>query len=183
MVKHKICGVDEAGRGCIAGSLFMAGVILKSPIDGLNDSKKLSRTQRFLLEKHIHQSSEYIIVSFDATQIDTQGLSACLHTGLLKIQKQLNADEYIFDGNCNFGIKSYKTLIKGDQQLQEIQAASILAKCAKDRESLDLDQLYPKYLFKNHCGYATKKHLQAIMQYGKLPCHRKSFQIQAPRLF
>lgn len=174
-----ICGVDEAGRGCIAGALFVAGVVLERPIEGLRDSKTLSRAKRFALQPLIEQNSRFLVLSFSAKQIDTQGLSACLASALSQIRTQLQAEEYFFDGNTNFGIDLFVPIIKGDSQMPCIAAASILAKCAKDSEMLALHAQYPDYGFDKHCGYGTKAHIQAIIRNGFLPIHRKSFKLKA----
>ncbi len=174
-----ICGVDEAGRGSIAGGLYMAGVILKGEIQGLKDSKQLSQKKRFLLEKIIKESHIFFIVHFAHHDIDKYGLSHCLHNGLNTIHAHLKADKYLFDGNNLYGASQYQAIIKGDQQIAEIKAASILAKCAKDTEMQQYSMQYPHYGFEKHCGYGTKQHIEAIKQYGLLPIHRKSFHIKS----
>lgn len=181
----KLCGMDEAGRGPLAGPLVMAGVILKKPISGLNDSKKLSEKMRETLFELILTNAEYKIVHFSAEHIDTLGLSACLKKGLEEIMSFLHADDYLFDGNSKFGVSGLRTLVKADALIPEVSAASILAKVTRDREMIEMDPLYPNYGFALHKGYGTCAHVQAIKEYGYCDIHRKSFKLKAlqPSLF
>lgn len=181
----KLCGIDEAGRGPLAGPLVMAGVILKKPISGLNDSKKLSEKMRETLFELILTNAEYKIVHFSAERIDTIGLSACLKKGLEEIMSFLNADDYLFDGNSKFGVSGLRTLVKADALIPEVSAASILAKVTRDREMIEIDPLYPNYGFALHKGYGTCAHVQAIKEYGYCDIHRKSFKLKSlqPSLF
>lgn len=174
-----ICGVDEAGRGCIAGALFVAGVVLLQPISGLCDSKTLSREKRFALRDVIQQNARFFVVSFYSEQVDSLGLGACLARALRQIRDELAAEQYLVDGNTNFGIRDFRPIIKGDSTIPCISAASILAKCAKDEEMFGWHAQYPNYGFDKHCGYGTKAHISAIQQYGFLSIHRKSFHIKA----
>ena len=185
MSKTILCGIDEAGRGPLAGPLVMAGVILKKPIDGLNDSKKLSEKKRALLFELILTNSEYKIVRFSAKTIDQIGLSACLKSGLEEILASLDADDFLFDGNSKFGVNGLRTLIKADALIPEVSAASILAKVTRDREMEELDPLYPHYGFADHKGYGTCAHVQAIKTHGYCDIHRKSFKLKSlqPSLF
>ncbi|MDE7217624.1 MAG: ribonuclease HII [Helicobacter sp.] len=173
------CGADEAGRGCIAGSLFVAGVVLLRPLSGLADSKTLSRKKRFALRESIQQNARFVVVRFGSIDIDSLGLSACLARALRQICEELPAEQYLFDGNTNFGIRDFQPIIKGDSTIPAISAASILAKCAKDDEMLALHAQYPDYGFDKHCGYGTKAHIAAITKHGFLPIHRKSFHVKA----
>jgi len=176
--QETICGIDEAGRGTLAGSLFVAGVILKHPILGLKDSKKLSPKRRFELYDSIVAHSLYHVVSFDSEQIDSLGLSHCLREAIIQIKTQLQADQYIMDGNTTFGIPGIEALIKGDDLIPAISAASILAKVSKDREMVHYDALYPEYGFAQHKGYGTAEHIQKICELGMTRIHRKSFKIR-----
>lgn len=186
-----ICGIDEAGRGCIAGSLFVCGVLLNNPpnslLNQLKDSKVLSQNTRDSLAEQIKQHANFHLVQSSANKIDKKGLSACIKESLQEILETLNAPFFVFDGNCNFKIPHLKTLIKGDSKLHTISAASILAKSAKDAEMLTLDKEYPQYGFAHNKGYGTKAHLSAIKQYGFCKIHRKSYHIQSltniPSLF
>jgi ribonuclease HII len=179
------CGIDEAGRGPIAGPLVMAGVILNEPIIGLNDSKQLSEAKREALYALITQSATYHIVRFDAQQIDKHGISSCLAKGLREIMAHLRSDDYLFDGNSTFGVGGLRTMIKADATIPEVSAASILAKVTRDREMVTLAQDYPEYGFETHKGYGTNAHVEAIRIHGYSPIHRISFRLKAlqPTLF
>ncbi|MFA6188541.1 MAG: ribonuclease HII [Sulfuricurvum sp.] len=185
MKKIVLCGIDEAGRGPLAGPLVMAGVILHKPITGLNDSKKLSEKKREVLFDLIIENSMYKIVRFSAEEIDNLGLSACLKKGLEEIIHSLDADDFLFDGNSKFGVSGLRTLIKADALISEVSAASILAKVSRDREMVEIDSLYPGYGFAEHKGYGTAIHVQAIQENGYCEIHRKSFKLKAlqPSLF
>jgi ribonuclease HII len=174
-----LCGIDEAGRGPLAGPLVMAGVILNNPITGLNDSKKLSKKKREMLFDLILTNSDSHIVRFSAQQIDLLGLSACLKIGLEEIMDCLNAKDYLFDGNSKFGVNGLRTLVKADALIAEVSAASILAKVTRDREMVVLDATYPQYGFAEHKGYGTSAHVQAIREHGHCEIHRKSFKLKA----
>jgi len=175
-----LCGIDEAGRGPIAGDLVMAGCILCEDIEGLNDSKKLTEKKRELLyEKIVTSSASYHIVKFSSQDIDNNGISYCLREGLLEILHNLQADEYLFDGNTNFGVKNLQTMIKADGKIAEVSAASILAKVTHDRDILKLAKKYPEYQLEKHKGYGTKLHIEMIKKYGYSPIHRRSYKIKA----
>jgi len=175
-----LCGIDEAGRGPLAGDLVMAGCILKDPIEGLNDSKKLTAKRRETLYEQITNSNAiYYIVKFSASQIDDMGISHCLREGLKEILQNLKADKYLFDGNTAFGVKNLQTMIKADGKVAEVSAASILAKVTHDRDILEHAKEYPEYQFEKHKGYGTKLHIEMIKKYGYSPIHRKSYKIKA----
>lgn len=180
-----LCGIDEAGRGPLAGPLVMAGVILHNTVPGLNDSKKLSEKKREALFDLILTNSDSAIVRFSPEQIDTVGLSTCLKIGLEEILDRLSADDYLFDGNSKFGVNALRTLVKADVLIPEVSAASILAKVTRDREMIAINALYPEYGFAKHKGYGTCAHVEAIRQYGLCEIHRKSFKLKAlqPALF
>ena len=180
-----LCGIDEAGRGPIAGDLVMAGCILHSAIEGLDDSKKLTAKKRELLYDKIIKNSTYHIVKFSPKQIDDDGISICLACGLKKIMKNLKADSYLFDGNTTFGVKELKTMIKADGKVAEVSAASILAKVTHDKDILKEAKKYPQYEFEKHIGYGTARHIELIKKYGYCNIHRKSYKLKAlqPTLF
>lgn len=180
-----LCGIDEAGRGPLAGPLTIAGVILNRPIDGLNDSKKLTEKRREALFDLICEHSTYHIVRFDAEQIDELGISACLAAGLREIMSVIGEADYLYDGNSTFGVSGLATLVKADATIPEVSAASILAKVTRDREMVELSTLYPQYGFEGHKGYGTASHVEAIRQYGYCDIHRKTFKLKAlqPSLF
>ena len=185
-MKESICGIDEAGRGALAGPLAVAGVILQKPIEGLNDSKKLTPKKREELYEQIIKNSKYEIVFTDNFTIDKIGLSLAIKNSILTIQKSLKAQKYIMDGNTNFGLDSVTAVIKADSLIYQVSAASILAKVSRDRYMIKIDNDYPKYLFKKHKGYGTKTHIQMIKEYGLCSLHRKSFKVKSliqPSLF
>jgi len=174
-----ICGIDEAGRGPIAGPLVMAGVVLKENITGLRDSKKLTEKKREILFDEIKNKSIYKIVEVDNKTIDEKGLSWAIRYCLENIVKEIKADKYIFDGNSKFGVEILETLIKGDDKVAEISAASILAKVTRDRFMLKMAEIYPNYDFQKHKGYITKLHIEKIKEFGYSDIHRKSYKVKA----
>ena len=180
-----LCGIDEAGRGPIAGDLVMAGCILHTEISGLNDSKKLTEKRREALFELIIQDSEFHIVKFSPKSIDDDGISACLKRGLLEIMDSLKCDNYLFDGNTTFGVDGLETMIKADGKIAEVSAASILAKVTHDRDILQEAKKYPEYQFEKHKGYGTKLHVEMIKKYGYCEIHRRSYKLKAlePTLF
>ncbi|HEX5710626.1 MAG TPA: ribonuclease HII [Sulfuricurvum sp.] len=180
-----LCGIDEAGRGPLAGPLTIAGVILHREIQGLNDSKKLSEKKREALFDEIRIHSTYHIARFDAQQIDELGLSCCLAAGLREIMAAIGEADYLYDGNSTFGVNGLKTLVKADATVPEVSAASILAKVTRDREMVTLATNYPQYGFEGHKGYGSRSHIEAIRTYGYCAIHRKSFKLKAlqPALF
>ena len=181
-----LCGIDEAGRGPLAGSLVIAGVVLKKPIEGLMDSKKLTQKRREVLYALIVDSAAYHIVSFSAQQVDELGISKCLQVGLQSIKKALSHFDYLFDGNSRFGVEGISTMVKADDKIAAVSAASILAKVTRDREIIALAKEYPHYGFEKHKGYGTKAHIEALVKYGRCPIHRKTFRVKGldePTLF
>jgi len=180
-----LCGIDEAGRGPLAGDLVMAGCILHVNVNGLNDSKKLTAKKREALYKLIVENASYHIVKFSAHDIDNNGISACLKKGLIDILNNLKADEYLFDGNQTYGVKNLATMIQADGKIAEVSAASILAKVTHDRDILEMAKKYPEYQFEKHKGYGTKLHVSMIKKYGYCEIHRKTYKIKAlePTLF
>ncbi len=179
---NAVCGVDEAGRGPLAGRVYAAAVILdeENPIEGLDDSKKLSEKKRKELFKLICEKAKaYSICWCEADEIDNVNiLNATLNTMKKAIESlPIKADYFIVDGNFtpkNMDIEG-KAIISGDALSASISAASILAKVARDDYMYEMDKLYPEYLFAKHKGYGTKAHYIAILTHGVLPLHRKSF--------
>jgi len=174
-----LCGIDEAGRGPIAGDLVMAGCVLHKRINGLNDSKKLTEKKRKLLYELIIKDSTYHIVKFSAKDIDDNGISVCLKKGLIEILENIDAQEYLFDGNSNFGVIGLPTMVKADGKIAEVSAASILAKVTHDRDILIEAKKYPEYHFEKHKGYGTKLHIDMIKKYGFCQIHRRSYKLKA----
>ena len=175
-----ICGIDEAGRGPLAGPLVVAGVILDRDIDGLNDSKKLSEKRREELYSKIIDNSRYHISIVDNQYIDENGISSAIQKALKEIMESLKGDDisFLFDGNSVFGIDGLSCMVKADSKIKEVSAASILAKVTRDRIMIDYALKYPKYDFHKHKGYGTKAHIEAIKKYGYSPIHRKSYKIK-----
>jgi len=174
-----LCGIDEAGRGPLAGNLVVAGCILNATVEGLNDSKKLSEKKRELLYEQIILNATYHIVEFSAKEIDEKGISFCIKSALVEIKEKLNAEHYLFDGNSSFGVNGIETMIKADGKIAEVSAASILAKVTHDRDIIKQAQIYPQYHFEKHKGYGTKLHIDMIKKHGYCEIHRKSYKIKA----
>lgn len=184
--KIRLCGIDEAGRGCLAGPMVVAGVILDKTIPGLGDSKKLTKAKRESLFGIITQNAHYHICIIPPEAIDTRGISPTLKSALQEIMATLSADEFLFDGNSSYGIPGLQHMIKADDQIESVAAASILAKVTKDRELIKAGADFPQFDFASHQGYGTKKHIEEIKQYGMTPIHRKSYKLKSlhqPALF
>jgi len=175
----QLCGIDEAGRGPIAGSLVIAGVVLTSMVDGLMDSKKLTEKKREALYPLILENSKYHIVSFNADEVDRVGISKCMSKGLEDIKNNLIGYDYLFDGNSSFGVSGISTMVKADTKIAEVSASSILAKVTHDRQMNEFEKEFPQYGFGKHKGYGTKAHIEAIREYGRCRVHRESFRIKA----
>ncbi|HID45459.1 MAG TPA: ribonuclease HII [Chromatiaceae bacterium] len=176
-----ICGVDEAGRGPLAGPVVAAAVILDpaNPIEGLNDSKKLSEKRRELLYTEIREKSlAWCVGRAEVAEIDTLNI---LQASLLAMQRAvaglpLQPDHALVDGNRLPSLAcSADAIVGGDASEPCISAASILAKVARDREMIEMDALYPGYGLARHKGYPTKIHLQALQEIGISEIHRRSF--------
>ncbi len=180
-----ICGIDEAGRGPLAGPLVVAGVVFEKKVYKLNDSKLLDKKKRERLFEKIKNASRYKIVIIDNKTIDEKGLSFCISKALKEIISYLEAHKYIFDGNSKFGVKEIEPVIKADMKIKEVMAASILAKVTRDKIMCELSLKYPEYNFCKHKGYPTKEHIELIKKYGLCEIHRKSFRLKAlqPTLF
>ncbi|MCT7443573.1 ribonuclease HII [Aliarcobacter cryaerophilus] len=176
-----LCGIDEAGRGPLAGPLVVAGVILEKEILGLNDSKVLSEKKREKLFDEIKEKSKYHIVFKSAKEIDDFGISFCLKSSILEIMEQLQefSNNFLMDGNTNFGIQNLQKEIKADAKYKEVSAASILAKVSRDRFMDEISPLYANYNFHKHKGYGTKAHIEAIRKFGRSDIHRFSFKLKA----
>lgn len=177
-----VCGVDEAGRGPLAGPVYAAAVILPHDliIDGLNDSKKLSEAKREKLYNIITQSAiSYSIASASVEEIEELNILNATYLAMTRAIEGLTipADYALIDGNrlppdlqipCEY-------VIKGDAKSYSIAAASILAKVTRDRLMDKMDAVYPEYGFIKHKGYGTKVHTEAIIKYGPCKIHRPSF--------
>ena len=176
-----LCGIDEAGRGPLAGPMVVAGVILEKDILGLNDSKVLSEKKREKLFDEIKEKSKYHIVFKSAKEIDDFGISFCLKSSILEIMEQLQefSNNFLMDGNTNFGIQNLQKEIKADAKYAQVSAASILAKVSRDRFMDEISPLYANYNFHKHKGYGTKSHIEAIRKFGRSDIHRFSFKLKA----
>jgi len=180
-VKQKLCGIDEAGRGCIAGPLVVAGVVLLAPIDGLVDSKILSEERRNELFFLIKENSKHKIIFCDNDMIDKHGLSYCLGYALKEIKKFFDGYKILMDGNSTFGVKDISTMVKADAKVPEVSAASILAKVSRDSYMYSICDNFKEYSFAKHKGYGTALHIEEIKKYGYSNIHRKSFKIKSLR--
>lgn len=176
-----VAGVDEAGRGPLAGPVFAAAVILPfgTEIDGLNDSKKLSEAKRDKLFDIITDKAvAYGIASASEKEIDGINILEATFLAMNRALKQIEGsfDLALIDGNRNKGIEYPSvTVIKGDALCADIAAASILAKVSRDRFMYTMADKYPQYGFEKHKGYGTKLHYENIAKYGVCPIHRKTF--------
>ena len=178
----EICGIDEAGRGPMAGPLVVAGCMFKNKIKEewfnlLTDSKKLTPKKREKLFEKIKENSIYHIVFKSNKEIDKKGLSKCIQEALIEIKESIKAKKYLFDGNSNFKVEGIETIIKGDSKIKEISAASILAKVSRDRYMIEISKKYPLYKFDKHKGYITKEHKKLVAKYGFCDIHRKSYKV------
>lgn len=176
-----ICGVDEAGRGPLAGPVYAAAVILDEnrPIEGLADSKKLSEKKRDKLAVEIRQHAlAWAIGRADVEEIDRINI---LQASLLAMRRAVESlplmpGEVLVDGlHCPALPVPAKAIVKGDDSVAQIAAASILAKTARDAAMLALHDIYPQYGFDRHKGYGTADHLAALREHGASPVHRGSF--------
>ena len=174
----QICGIDEAGRGALAGPLAVAACVIKREIAGLNDSKKLTAKRREKLFKEIAENSEFLIAYFSNEQIDELGLSECLRRALLLFKSHFADCELLYDGNANYGT-GVKTMVAADGKVAQVSAASILAKVSRDALMRAWDGVYEGYGLAAHKGYGTKAHMDAIAARGYCEIHRKSFAIKA----
>lgn len=178
---YRVAGVDEVGRGCIVGPVIAAAVILdpNKPVSGLTDSKKLSENQRNRLAKQIKASAIcWAIGRAEASEIDRINILQATFLAMQRAVSQLafRPDFVKVDGNRlpNLDYPA-EAIVQGDLLIEEISAASILAKVARDEEMQTLDRLYPGYQFTLHKGYPTQRHLQSLEQLGISPQHRQSF--------
>ncbi len=176
-----ICGVDEAGRGPLAGPVVAAAVILPQDyeIEGLNDSKKLSEKKREQLFDVICEKALAYAISFaDEKEIDSVNILNATFNAMKRAVSELSVTPEIVlvDGNANPGMNiECRTIVKGDAKSASIAAASILAKVSRDRFMCRLAEEYPQYHFEKHKGYPTKLHYQLLNEYGASPVHRNSF--------
>ncbi len=176
-----ICGVDEAGRGCLCGRVYAGAVVLPSDYKNseLNDSKKLSEKKRETLYSQIVKDALYYGVGFaEVEEIEQINI---LNAAMLAMRRAVDAlgvtvDIALIDGNTARGFEcKTRTVIKGDSISPSIAAASVLAKVSRDRYICDLAKKYPQYGFEKHKGYCTRAHTEALHKYGPCDIHRMSF--------
>lgn len=177
-----ICGIDEAGRGPLAGPVVVAAVIMPkdSMIEGVNDSKKVSEKKREALYEQITKEAiSYAVGIIDQKEIDQINILNATKKGLTEAIKGLEVkpERILVDALTNIDTCNipYTSIIKGDAKSYSIAAASIIAKVTRDRIMREWDELYPQYGFEKHKGYGTKMHIDAIKEYGLCPLHRLSF--------
>ena len=180
-----VCGIDEAGRGPLAGPVFAAAVILPQSvvIDGLDDSKKLSEKKRDMLFEEIKEHAVYAVASASEREIDEINI---LNATFLAMRRAFDAlpqrpQAAFVDGNRLPKLPvPAKAIVKGDSLSASIAAASIMAKVSRDRYMLELDKKYPEYCFAKHKGYGTKLHYEKIREYGISEVHRRTFLKKLP---
>ena len=179
---NMICGIDEAGRGPLAGPVVVASVIMPadSMIEGVNDSKKVSEKKREKLYNQIlEEAISYGVGIVGQDEIDEINILNATKKGLTMSLKELTVkpDLIIVDALTHIDTMGipYESIIKGDAKCYSISAASIIAKVTRDRIMREWDKVYPEYGFEKHKGYGTSAHIEAIKKYGLCPIHRKSF--------
>jgi len=181
-MKRIIAGVDEVGIGSLIGPVYAAAVILNNSIDKkkLRDSKKISKINRESLEKYIKKNSYWAIGSASLMEIEKLNI---LNASLLAMKRAIKKLKkkptlVLIDGNKTPEMKDYKlkSIIKGDQKISEISAASIIAKVSRDRLITNLSKKFKKYNWSKNAGYGTKDHIVAIKKYGVTKLHRKTYK-------
>ena len=181
-MKKLLAGVDEVGRGSLIGPVFAAAIILNKKIDKkkLKDSKKLSKIKRETLEKYIKKNSIWAIGSASKLEIEKLNI---LNASLLAMKRAIKKLKkkptlVLIDGNKIPKLQDYKikNVIKGDQKIAEISAASIIAKVSRDRLITKISKKYKNYKWEKNVGYGTSEHLKAIKKFGITKHHRKTFQ-------
>ena len=179
---QKICGIDEAGRGPLAGPVVVAGVIMPedSMMEGINDSKKVSEKKREkLYDLILDEAISYSVAIIGQDVIDEINILNATKQGVTSVVEELEVkpDLIIVDALTHINTKGipYDSIVKGDAKCYNIAAASIIAKVTRDRIMRQWDEIYPQFGFAQHKGYGTAKHIEAIKEYGLCPIHRRSF--------
>lgn len=179
-----IGGVDEVGRGPLVGPVVTACVVLPKDfrLEGLTDSKKLTEKKREMFYDYIiNNCIAYGIGECSPEEIDKYNIleatKIAMKKAIDKVKKQINLEYVLIDGNMKFDLDiPYLSIVKGDSKSISIAAASVVAKVTRDRMLIELDKKYPMYGFKDHKGYPTKKHIEAIYKYGLIDGYRKTFK-------
>jgi ribonuclease HII len=174
-------GIDEVGRGCWAGPLVAGAVILKRPIEGLKDSKKLSKKRRESLSDQIYSEALAVGLGWvEPKEIDSVGLTRAVGLAMERAMAQITMhfEEMVIDGNHNFFPfePRARALIKADDKVPAVSAASIVAKVARDKYMSELDGQYAGYGFDKHVGYGTAAHITALKELGVSDIHRRSYK-------
>tara|TARA_Y100000590_G_scaffold285911_1_gene321705 strand:- start:54 stop:623 length:570 start_codon:yes stop_codon:yes gene_type:complete len=181
-MKRIIAGVDEVGRGSLIGPVYAAAVILNKNINKkkIKDSKKLTKIKREILAKYIKKNSKWAIASASLKEVEKINI---LNASLLAMKRaikklKIKPKLVLIDGNKSPEIKNYliKTVVKGDQKIKEISAASIIAKVSRDKLMNRISKKFKKYKWDLNAGYGTKDHIKAIRKYGITKFHRKTFK-------
>jgi ribonuclease HII len=176
----KICGMDEVGRGALAGPLVACAVILNNqiPIPKLNDSKKLNKKHREeIFQEIIVSGAEIVIEEISVRLINSKGIGWANKEIFKRLIRKIDAHKYIIDGNFKINIKgkNIKSVIKADSSRKCVMAASIVAKVTRDRLMQNLHTRYPDYGWERNVGYGTRLHIEAIRKYGEVRYHRTVF--------
>ena len=179
--KQIIAGVDEVGRGCLAGPVFSAAVILKNNINtkDIKDSKKIPFKKRYEISEHIKQNSYYSIGIASVEEIFSLNI---LKASLLSMKRAINKlsikpEMILIDGNfAPEGLKNFKTIINGDEKIKAISAASIIAKVYRDNLMIRLSEKFSNYAWDRNFGYGTRAHLDGLKKFGITTHHRKGFR-------
>jgi ribonuclease HII len=177
-----ICGLDEVGRGALAGPMVLCAVCLEENINlkeklknfKFRDSKKMTRLQR----EDIFSVLTSLVVSFEletisVSEINEKGVGVCNRLGFERLISKVRADKYVVDGNLK--INNAKSVVKADSFIDSVTAAGIIAKVIRDKMMYGLHNLFPEYDYLNNVGYGTKKHIEAIKKFGKTEHHRDLF--------
>lgn len=177
-----IAGVDEVGRGPLNGPVVAACCIINDNLDltGITDSKKISEAKREKLFSYLIENTIYGIGEASPEEIDALNIlnatKLAMKRAIDNVLKQVKIDYLLIDGNMKFDFDiPYLSIVKGDMKSASISCASIIAKVTRDRMLIELDKKYPEYGFKDHKGYPTKKHLEAINKYGLIDGYRKTY--------
>ncbi len=176
-----IIGIDEVGRGCWAGPLVAGAVLLTEPISGLADSKKLSAKKRELLSIEVLSTTQYGLGWVTPTEVDELGLTKAVELAMRRALEEIDYidHEIVLDGDINYlsDVQNTSCLIKADDSVPAVSAASIIAKVARDSYMQQLSKKYPGYGFESHVGYGTKRHLDALNDLGVIQSvHRYSYK-------